>query len=653
MGKVNYRTRNVAREDVRDLTLHSFGRFLAFDFRQPDGKVKLMSALGMGLLATVLGVRNLPDFYQRVLDAQAGAYPDVPAAVAGDMAASQAAIAAVSAATWDMLMPLALVLSAVLLLAFAGSMVLRITRIEAYLLVSTLAVSAYFLGVSVLLAQQQVADQARFTSAQQEAANGALHKLLPQHGPWPVGEALDPDKLPLSDDGRQQLNRIAVVVVWAQQRYLDNRDSLLAFGSPGETRAAWPLTPQQESLLQDLKRGYETPGVRGWLFGFLLASGLTWGVIALALRQNRQTRAIVNLPSTGPVGTTVGLSEVKGRAAPAPSDDATPSPQTSAPSVWFVRYREKLTKGKNSQWVPTEEWALNSPFCIEDEEGKLLVLPKMADIRSVRESIEEIDAFNRYREQRIEVGDPIYALGYAVPGRRGGQLVLKSGGGQQLLISNRSESELLNQQRQVGLVLLSLVLFSWQCLAVLVLVGPVGLQPETMLVATLASVVAAPATLLVMYFNDMIFLRQRALAVWANVQASLKKRHTLVPALTQLVAASLRYEKQFQESAARLRAAYANATETAGTVTTAEDYRLEESALLRDLRAHIEAHPELDAAEELGQLSVRLERLENEVASQRAGYNSAVEFYNTRITQFPNSLLARLGRLTQLPFMRS
>ncbi|NBR91700.1 MAG: hypothetical protein EBS68_17730 [Rhodobacteraceae bacterium] len=67
-------------------------------------------------------------------------------------------------------------------------------------------------------------------------------------------------------------------------------------------------------------------------------------------------------------------------------------------------------------------------------------------------------------------------------------------------------------------------------------------------------------------------------------------------------------------------------------------------------------HPRLLAgrlAEELGQLSVRLERLENEVASQRAGYNSAVEFYNTRITQFPNSLLARLGRLTQLPFMRS
>ena len=71
---------------------------------------------------------------------------------------------------------------------------------------------------------------------------------------------------------------------------------------------------------------------------------------------------------------------------------------------------------------------------------------------------------------------------------------------------------------------------------------------------------------------------------------------------------------------------------------------------LADLRAVAEAYPDLKATENFQQLSRNLSELEDEIQASRRIYNSNVQSYNTKIQQFPASIVANQGGFTAREF---
>ena len=63
-----------------------------------------------------------------------------------------------------------------------------------------------------------------------------------------------------------------------------------------------------------------------------------------------------------------------------------------------------------------------------------------------------------------------------------------------------------------------------------------------------------------------------------------------------------------------------------------------------------EQYPELRATENFQQLQQQLSELEDEIQASRRIYNSNVQSYNTKIQQFPVSIVADQGDFTDREF---
>ena len=71
---------------------------------------------------------------------------------------------------------------------------------------------------------------------------------------------------------------------------------------------------------------------------------------------------------------------------------------------------------------------------------------------------------------------------------------------------------------------------------------------------------------------------------------------------------------------------------------------------LGGLRVVAEQYPELRATENCQQLQRQLSELEDEIQASRRIYNSNVQAFNTKIQQFPGSIIANQGGFTAKPF---
>jgi hypothetical protein len=163
------------------------------------------------------------------------------------------------------------------------------------------------------------------------------------------------------------------------------------------------------------------------------------------------------------------------------------------------------------------------------------------------------------------------------------------------------------------------------------------------LMAALAAPLYMTLLMVFMHYNDLVFLQRRALRNWANIEVSLKKRHSLMDSLQRVVKRYFEHEKKLQKAVVLLRNQYAQAKSTLDRADSSEltKYLQYEHKVHAYLQARVEAYPELKGDKVSAQLMTSLTRLENEVALMRSGYNDSVAYYNTRIASFPDVFLAR------------
>jgi LemA protein len=135
-----------------------------------------------------------------------------------------------------------------------------------------------------------------------------------------------------------------------------------------------------------------------------------------------------------------------------------------------------------------------------------------------------------------------------------------------------------------------------------------------------------------------VALQESCAAAWAQVDTVLQRRFDLIPNLVNTVKGYAAHEKGILEEVARLRSQWASATTPAAKAQIATQM---EGAIARLLLV-AEQYPDLKASANFRDLQVQLEGAENRIAVERQRYNDALRAYNTKIRQFPGTLIAGL-----------
>jgi LemA protein len=158
-----------------------------------------------------------------------------------------------------------------------------------------------------------------------------------------------------------------------------------------------------------------------------------------------------------------------------------------------------------------------------------------------------------------------------------------------------------------------------------------------------------PAAALVAYgiwvFNRLVADRNLVAQAFADIDVQLKRRADLVPRLVEVVRGYADYERATLEAVVELRAqAAAAAGRDAHNSAHAE--RLDAEARLGDALGRVlllqENYPQLKADANFRDLAAKLVEVEDQLQFSRRFYNGAVKQYATRLSTFPELLVARL-----------
>lgn len=137
-------------------------------------------------------------------------------------------------------------------------------------------------------------------------------------------------------------------------------------------------------------------------------------------------------------------------------------------------------------------------------------------------------------------------------------------------------------------------------------------------------------------YNGLVGMRNRVRNALSQIDVQLKRRYDLIPNLVDTVKGYAKHEKGIFETVSKARAAWSNATSVG---EKAEAGNMMGSAL-KSLFAIAENYPSLKANENFMMLQEELSGTESKIAYSRQFYNDSVLEYNTKIEQFPTSIIA-------------
>jgi len=147
----------------------------------------------------------------------------------------------------------------------------------------------------------------------------------------------------------------------------------------------------------------------------------------------------------------------------------------------------------------------------------------------------------------------------------------------------------------------------------------------------------ALAIYLVYVYNGLVALGRRADGAWADIDAQLKRRYDLVPALVETVKGYAAHERQTLEEVVSRRAV---AQQTPGADGEAQRAQNGLALAMRGLFALAEDYPDLRASERFGSLQTQLAEIEDALQAARRYYNAVIRDLNTLVASFPTLLVA-------------
>ena len=153
----------------------------------------------------------------------------------------------------------------------------------------------------------------------------------------------------------------------------------------------------------------------------------------------------------------------------------------------------------------------------------------------------------------------------------------------------------------------------------------------------------------ILNYNGLVVLKNRAKEAWSDIDVQLKRRYDLIPNLVETVKGYATHEKEVFEKVTEARATAMNAQ---GMQAKGEAENML-SGTLKSLFAVSESYPELKASENFMALQEELSDTENKIQAARRFYNTNVRDLNIKIESFPANLLANAFGFKQMELFQT
>src|SRR5450432_2435556 len=147
-------------------------------------------------------------------------------------------------------------------------------------------------------------------------------------------------------------------------------------------------------------------------------------------------------------------------------------------------------------------------------------------------------------------------------------------------------------------------------------------------------------------YNGLVRLKVQCDNAWSDIDVQLKRRYDLIPNLVETVKGYAAHEKGTLEGVVAAR----NQAMTAEGPAAKADAENVLTSALRQVFALAEAYPQLRAVESFTQLQNTLNQVEDSIQNARRYYNAVVRDLNTKIAQFPSSIIAGMFNITSRQF---
>jgi LemA protein len=152
---------------------------------------------------------------------------------------------------------------------------------------------------------------------------------------------------------------------------------------------------------------------------------------------------------------------------------------------------------------------------------------------------------------------------------------------------------------------------------------------------------------IVLAYNRLVSLKNRAKEAWADIDVQLKRRYDLIPNLIETVKGYAAHEREVFEKVteARTRAMEARESGDLKKMATAENYLAQ---TLKTLFAVAENYPDLKASQNFLELQKELTDTEDKIMYARRFYNANVRDLNIAIESFPTNIIALIFKFKKI-----
>ena len=142
-------------------------------------------------------------------------------------------------------------------------------------------------------------------------------------------------------------------------------------------------------------------------------------------------------------------------------------------------------------------------------------------------------------------------------------------------------------------------------------------------------------------YNGLVGARNQVKNAWAQIDVQLKRRHDLIPNLTETVKGYMKHERETLEAVTNARSLAIKAVD--GGVAAQSKAEGELSQALSRLMAVVESYPDLKANQNFLALQEELTSTENKIGFSRQFYNDSVLKYNNQTQMFPSNIVASMA----------
>lgn len=148
-------------------------------------------------------------------------------------------------------------------------------------------------------------------------------------------------------------------------------------------------------------------------------------------------------------------------------------------------------------------------------------------------------------------------------------------------------------------------------------------------------------------YNSIVALNQDTAAKWSQVEGQYQRRMDLIPNLVATVKGAANFEQTTLTAVVEARAKATQVTVDpskldAESIAKYQAAQGELSSALGKLLMITENYPTLTATENFKDLQSQIEGTENRIAVSRKDFGDSVQTYNTKVSQFPGNIVAKL-----------